>query len=531
MTYTQAVRMALSGDTAGFDYLYNATKNNKYYLAVKYVKNEETAKDVLQEAYIRAWKNLDKLKEPEKFDSWLSQIVVNAAKNELEKKNHTPLDLRAESGDEEDDTEIFDRAVSSWENVPELEYTKEETRQLVHELIDSLSDEQRLVVIAFELEGLTTREIAEQLGCSEATVKSRLRYGRNNIREKAEELQKKGYKLYGVAPVVLLILLLKKDTAVYAAEPAVQLALAECETEIGKSVRTVAQSTVGESAAGTAKAAGKIAFFSTTAGKAAVGIVAAVVVAGGVTVAVKNSHTEPTDGVSIEDTIGQTPVADPETADVITEAESETVEQEDTVVSHDEAGWSDTYGEIIQHVSDNTLYELGELGDYGFDDEIYENLTESGEQFEYALLDLDGDDIPELVIRANTSHTTYDGMSYWIMFTYQMSAVDDQYTCMPVQARSKSESMEEGVASVGGSRVWITMNEDMDEFFIGSLSAGTGECYTYRGYMMYDEGLYWWCKDKLGYYTYEQEDARSEEAKRYPVEIPWKTMDTPLAWE
>ena len=157
MTYTEAVEKALNGDTTGFDFLYNSTKNNKYYLALKYVKNEEAAKDVLQEAYIRAWKNLDKLKEPERFESWLSQIVVNTAKNELEKRNHTPLDLRAESSsEEENDTEIFDRAVSSWDNVPELEYTKEETRQLVHELIDSLSDEQRFVVIAFELEGMTT---------------------------------------------------------------------------------------------------------------------------------------------------------------------------------------------------------------------------------------------------------------------------------------------------------------------------------------------------------------------------------------
>lgn len=189
MIYTQAVEKACNGDSTGFEFLYDTTKNNKYYLALKYVKDEEAAKDVLQEAYIRAWKNLDKLKEPEKFDFWLAQIVVNTAKNELEKRNHTPLDLRMESGEEED-AEIMDQAVSVWENEPELEYTKEETRQLVHELIDALSDEQRLVVIAFELEGLTTKEIAEQLGCPEATVKSRLRYGRNNIKTKAEELQK-----------------------------------------------------------------------------------------------------------------------------------------------------------------------------------------------------------------------------------------------------------------------------------------------------------------------------------------------------
>lgn len=80
--------------------------------------HEEAAKDVLQEAYIRAWKNLDKLKEPEKFDSWLAQIVVNTAKNELEKRNHTPLDLRMESGEEED-AEIMDQAVSvHWMAVP-----------------------------------------------------------------------------------------------------------------------------------------------------------------------------------------------------------------------------------------------------------------------------------------------------------------------------------------------------------------------------------------------------------------------------
>ena len=77
MTYTQAVEKACNGDSTGFEFLYDTTKNNKYYLALKYVKDEEAAKDVLQEAYIRAWKNLDKLKEPEKFDSWLAQIVVN----------------------------------------------------------------------------------------------------------------------------------------------------------------------------------------------------------------------------------------------------------------------------------------------------------------------------------------------------------------------------------------------------------------------------------------------------------------------
>lgn len=307
MTYTQAVELALNGDSSGFDFLYNSTKNNKYYLALKYVKNEEAAKDVLQDAYIRAWKNLDKLKEPEKFDSWLAQIVVNTAKNELEKRNHTPLDLRTESGEDEDDTEIFDRAVSSWDNVPELEYTREETRQLVHELIDSLSDEQRLVVIAFELEGLTTKEIAEQLGCSEATVKSRLRYGRNNIKQKAEELQKKGYKLYSIAPVTLLLLLLQKEQTVFAAEISAETALKQCEKQILKK----ANHAKAAGADTTVHAAARKAFFATKVGKITAGIVTAVVVGGGIaTAAVLSQGKQPPETVveqTAETVVEQTP--------------------------------------------------------------------------------------------------------------------------------------------------------------------------------------------------------------------------------
>ena len=307
MTYTQAVELALNGDSSGFDFLYNSTKNNKYYLALKYVKNEEAAKDVLQDAYIRAWKNLDKLKEPEKFDSWLAQIVVNTAKNELEKRNRTPLDLRTDSGEDEDDTEIFDRAVSSWDNVPELEYTREETRQLVHELIDSLSDEQRLVVIAFELEGLTTKEIAEQLGCSEATVKSRLRYGRNNIKQKAEELQKKGYKLYSIAPVTLLLLLLQKEQAVFAAEISAETALKQCEKQILKK----ANHAKAAGADTTVHAAARKAFFATKVGKITAGIVTAVVVGGGIaTAAVLSQGKQPPETVveqNRETVVEQTP--------------------------------------------------------------------------------------------------------------------------------------------------------------------------------------------------------------------------------
>lgn len=337
MTYTEAIRKALSGDASGFEYLYNSTRNNKYYLALKYVKNEETAKDVIQEAYLRAWKSLDKLKEPEKFESWLAQIVVNTAKNELEKRNHTPLDLRAESSEDEDNTEIIDRAVSSWDNVPELEYTKEETRQLVHELIDALPDEQRLVVIAFELEGLTTKEIAEQLGCPEGTVKSRLRYARGNIKEQAEVLQKKGYKLYSIAPATLVLYLLRKDMVVCAAEPATQLALSECGKTILKNTHVAPQAVkaVGDTASAaknTASTVKKIAFLSTKAGKAAATVVLTVTVGGTAVGVIHHNNTVATDTVVQEELQSEESMtaAVTETTEVVENFAETTIEAEAT---------------------------------------------------------------------------------------------------------------------------------------------------------------------------------------------------------
>lgn len=509
MTYTEAVEKAQRGDTTGFDFLYNETKSKKYYLALKYVKNEEAAQDVLQDAYLKAWRNLDRLKEPEKFDSWLAQIVVNTAKNELEKRNHTPLDLRAE-GDEEENTEVFDRTVSSWENVPELAYTREETRQLVHELIDSLSDEQRIAVIAFELEGLTTKEIAEQLDCSEATVKSRLRYGRNNIKEKAEELQKKGYKLYSVAPVALFLYLFREDMAVYVAEPATQLVLEKCGENIIKNIRTSAPLPHPS-------------FLSTVTGKVVVGMAAVMTttVAVGVAVGIHSYN-----GITAQNPMVNSVEQSEENATAVS---SEAAEKTESVPSQ-EPEWSNAYSLVLQHIQNNTLDILGDNELYGFADDIYHTLTEREEPFEYTLTDLDKDGIPELLVRANTSQITGNGMQYWMVYTYQKVGATGQYRVRPLQVQDSGYPVVEGIASAGGARVFIRMNETMDEVLIISMDSFNGDTYLSRGYMEQADGNYWWREEQLGHFTYEQTAEIDQITQNYPGELSWKSIKEPLAW-
>ena len=70
----------------------------------------------------------------------------------------------------------------------------------------------------------------------------------------------------------------------------------------------------------------------------------------------------------------------------------------------------------------------------------------------------------------------------------------------------------------------------MTEFFRIHTNLVNVDTYTYRGCMEYDAGCYWWKEEEVGYYTYEQADALEEAKKAYPVEIPWKAIDEPLAW-
>lgn len=211
MNYKQAVEAALQGNANAFSALYESTQNNMYYLALKYMKNPDDAKDVLQDAYIKAWQSLPTLKDPEHFPAWLGRIVANTAKNMLVKKK-PDLFSELEKENEDGDEFVFQIEDENTSYQPELNYTQKETQILVRELIDSLSDEQRFCILMYHLEGQSIKEIAETLDVSENTVKSRLNYGRKALKNKAEELKKKGYQLYSIAPLPLLLYLLRSES-------------------------------------------------------------------------------------------------------------------------------------------------------------------------------------------------------------------------------------------------------------------------------------------------------------------------------
>ena len=80
----------------------------------------------------------------------------------------------------------------------EVVIDRKETTRLIGEILGTLSPEQRVVTELFYYENLSVKEIAEELGVSENTVKSRLKYARNKIEAGVKELEKKGTKLYSL---------------------------------------------------------------------------------------------------------------------------------------------------------------------------------------------------------------------------------------------------------------------------------------------------------------------------------------------
>lgn len=286
MDYKQAVLMALDGDEEGYRLLYEATYKSKYYLALKYMKDEDAAQDVLQDAYAKAFSRLDTLKTPEAFPGWLGMIVANLAKNALQKKNPL-LFSEAESDTPDEDPFYLDVEDEKEENQPELSYSKQETQTLVREMIDSLSEEQRVCILMYEIEGIPIKDIAVALQCSENTVKSRLSYGRKNLKRKAEELQKKGYKLYTLAPLPLLLYLLRGEQSNLLAEGVLAAAEQQAAQTIlsaaGQGTAQAASHTAAQAAVHGAKAAAgaaKQGFIHTVAGKITVAVVSTAVTCG-----------------------------------------------------------------------------------------------------------------------------------------------------------------------------------------------------------------------------------------------------------
>ena len=247
-TIKELVLSAKNGNKKAFDKLYKLTSNDVWFTCVSLLKDEDNAKDIMQETYITAFLKLDTLKDEEKFCGWLTAIATNKCKNKLKGKVEYQID----------DEVLITEAETDELMLPEEYITKAEKRKVLLQIMeDTLSFNQYQVVLMFYFNELSIAEIAQALEISEGTVKSRLNSSRAKMKTAIEDYEKKsGDKLHGVVVVPFFTTIFKEE-AKSLAVPNITIKLPNGQTlatSATKGFATGAKSTVSSIVKATATA-------------------------------------------------------------------------------------------------------------------------------------------------------------------------------------------------------------------------------------------------------------------------------------
>ena len=183
---------AKGGDSRAFEDLYNHYYGKIFALARMTVKNDADAEDILQQAFINAWRNLHTLINPAGFNTWLQKITLNLCYSLLRKKNIAIL------LDAENDIEFFGEEESD-DVLPAIYAERDDLRSRLGKIIDGLSEVQKQTILLYYFNEQKVEEIAYIMECNVSTVKTRLFLARKAIRSEVEEEERKsGEKFYGI---------------------------------------------------------------------------------------------------------------------------------------------------------------------------------------------------------------------------------------------------------------------------------------------------------------------------------------------
>ncbi len=151
-------------------------------VARRFLGREEDSADAVQDAFLAAFRSLDKFQGNSSIGTWLHRIVVNSCLTKLRARSRSravPIDDLLPTFDE---TGHHARPVRSWEGQPLALLTREETRMQVRACIDRLPEAYRTVLLLRDIEDLDTEQTAEHLGITPAAVKTRLHRARQALR-------------------------------------------------------------------------------------------------------------------------------------------------------------------------------------------------------------------------------------------------------------------------------------------------------------------------------------------------------------
>ena len=172
MTDPELITRFQSGQVAAFNTLVQRWECPIFNFILRYAGNKDDAHDLCQQTFIRAYKNLKRLRDPDKFTSWIYQIALNACRDGSRRRKFISLDTQQE----------FDPIADTAPHPDALAHNQS-VKTLLNRALQDLPEEQRVVIIMKEYQGLKFTEIAETLKVPINTVKSRMYYGLSTLKK------------------------------------------------------------------------------------------------------------------------------------------------------------------------------------------------------------------------------------------------------------------------------------------------------------------------------------------------------------
>lgn len=185
-------KAAQDGDYQAFEAIVKRFQDRVHRLAFGMTKNETDAEEVVQDAFLNLFRSLPTFRADSSPGTWIYRIAANSALMRLRTKRRKPL-LSIEdvpAGQRSSLGESLE-APGSWARDPADTLLNRELGGHVFEAVDALPEKYRLVLLLRDVEGLSNEEVAETLGLTVPTVKSRLHRSRLYVRDKVDEYLKK----------------------------------------------------------------------------------------------------------------------------------------------------------------------------------------------------------------------------------------------------------------------------------------------------------------------------------------------------
>jgi RNA polymerase sigma-70 factor, ECF subfamily len=182
---SKIIREILDGNPNAYRSLVERYQGRIYNVIFGMVRDRDEAEELTQEAFVKAFRNLQGFRQEARFYTWLCRIAINLSIDFLRKrKRHATFSFDESIGVKEGGELADSHNLGN----PHEELQNKEIRKRIIETVEKLPEEQKRVLVLREIDGLSYREISEILGIPEGTVMSRLYYARKKLQAELQDL-------------------------------------------------------------------------------------------------------------------------------------------------------------------------------------------------------------------------------------------------------------------------------------------------------------------------------------------------------